>query len=48
VWHAYVPLPNEESVKEKSVAGMQGQGVLLGQIGVVFGIVVAGVWGATQ
>lgn len=27
---------------------MQGQGVLFGQIAVVFGIVIAGVWGATQ
>ncbi|SAK15368.1 conjugal transfer protein TraG [Burkholderia multivorans] len=27
---------------------MQGQGVLLGQIAVVFGIVIAGVWAATQ
>ncbi|MCI4214297.1 conjugal transfer protein TraG [Dickeya dianthicola] len=27
---------------------MQGQGVLFGQIGVVFSIVIAGVWGATQ
>lgn len=27
---------------------MQGQGVLLGQIAVVFGIVIAGVWTATQ
>lgn len=27
---------------------MQGQGVLFGQIGVVFGIVIAGVWSATQ
>lgn len=27
---------------------MQGQGVLFGQIGVVFGIVIAGVWTATQ
>ena len=27
---------------------MQGQGVLLGQVGVVFGIVIAGVWIATQ
>lgn len=27
---------------------MQGQGVLLGQVGVAFGIVLAGVWFATQ
>ena len=27
---------------------MQGQGVLFGQIAAVFGIVIAGVWGATQ
>ena len=27
---------------------MQGQGVLFGQVGVVFGIVIAGVWTATQ
>lgn len=27
---------------------MQGQGVLFGQVGVVFGIVIAGVWSATQ
>jgi type IV secretion system protein VirD4 len=27
---------------------MQGQGVYFGQIGVVFGIVIAGVWTATQ
>ncbi|MFV0918931.1 hypothetical protein ACI1PM_17815, partial [Ralstonia nicotianae] len=27
---------------------MQGQGVLFGQVGVVFGIVIAGVWIATQ
>ena len=27
---------------------MQGQGVLFGQIAVVFSIVIAGVWGATQ
>jgi len=27
---------------------MQGQGVLFGQIVAVFGIVIAGVWSATQ
>ena len=27
---------------------MQAQGVLFGQIAAVFGIVIAGVWGATQ
>jgi len=27
---------------------MQGTNVLFGQIAVVFGIVIAGVWGATQ
>lgn len=27
---------------------MQGQGVLFGQIGVVFGIIITGVWSATQ
>ncbi|MFD1838166.1 conjugal transfer protein TraG, partial [Paracidovorax cattleyae] len=27
---------------------MQGQGVLFGQVAVVLGMVVAGVWGATQ
>jgi type IV secretion system protein VirD4 len=30
--------------QEKSEAEMQGQGVLFGQVAVVFGIVIAGVW----
>jgi type IV secretion system protein VirD4 len=44
VRHAFVLRVNEE----KAEARMQGQGVLFGQVGVVFGIVIAGVWTATQ
>ncbi|WP_035823002.1 conjugal transfer protein TraG [Cupriavidus sp. SK-4] len=35
-------------MQEKAEARTQGQGVLFGQIAVVLGIVIAGVWGATQ
>jgi type IV secretion system protein VirD4 len=37
-----------EFSQAKSEVRVQGQGVLFGQIGVVFGIVIAGVWSATQ
>jgi len=36
------------NVQEKRDFGMQGTSVLFGQILAVFGIVIAGVWGATQ
>jgi type IV secretion system protein VirD4 len=44
VRHAFVP----QVAQEKAEARMQGQGVLFGQVGVVFGTVTAGVWSATQ
>lgn len=35
-------------MQERAKTRMEGQGVLLGQIAVVLGIVIAGVWTATQ
>ena len=46
--HVLVPLLNEEKRRNIGGQSMQAQGVIFGQITAVFGIVIAGVWTATQ
>src|SRR5690606_2120842 len=46
--HVLVPRLDEETRRNIGGQSMQAQGVLFGQIAAVFGIVIAGVWSATQ